>query len=81
MTTLNHDERPPVRVNALRRFVNNARGSIAIEFAALAIPFSLLVFAILESCISFAAQQVLSNVADQARYLGSRFSRDGLRST
>jgi Flp pilus assembly protein TadG len=64
MTTLNHDERPPVRVNALRRFVNNARGSIAIEFAALAIPFSLLVFAILESCISFAAQQVLSNVAD-----------------
>src|SRR5690606_34250060 len=64
MTTLHHEERPPVRVNALRRFVNNAKGSIAIEFAALAIPFSLLVFAILESCISFAAQQVLSNVAD-----------------
>lgn len=34
------------------------------EFVILAIPFSLLVFAILESCISFAAQQVLANATD-----------------
>lgn len=40
------------------------RGSTAIEFAALIIPFSLLVFAILESCVSFAGQQLLSNAAD-----------------
>lgn len=30
----------------------------------LALPFTLLVFAILESCISFAGQQLLSNAAD-----------------
>ncbi|MCO5146234.1 MAG: pilus assembly protein [Aquamicrobium sp.] len=46
------------------RFAGNADGAVAIEFAALIIPFCLLVFAILESCISFAAQQVLSNATD-----------------
>ena len=64
MIILNKEEQPPRRRSILRRFTRNARGSVAIEFAALALPFSLLVFAILESCISFAAQQVLSNVAD-----------------
>lgn len=49
---------------SLRRFARNGRGSVAIEFAALALPFALLVFAILESCISFAAQQVLMNTTD-----------------
>jgi hypothetical protein len=39
-------------------------GSTAIEFTMLAIPFSMLVFAVLESCISFAAQQVMANAAD-----------------
>ena len=48
----------------LRRFARNREGSTAIEFVALAIPFSLLVFAILESCISFAAQEVLANATD-----------------
>lgn len=47
-----------------RRFARNADGAVAIEFAALIIPFCLLVFAVLESCISFAAQQVLSNATD-----------------
>lgn len=37
---------------------------MAIEFAALAIPFGLLVFAILESCISFAGQQMIANATD-----------------
>lgn len=46
------------------RFLKNGNGSVAIEFTALAIPFSLLIFAILESCISFAGQQVLANAAD-----------------
>src|SRR5690606_22221945 len=46
------------------RFARNADGAVAIEFAALIIPFCLLVFAILESCISFAAQQILSNATD-----------------
>jgi len=52
------------RGRLLARFGRNRRGSVAIEFTALAIPFAMLVFAILESCISFAAQQVLANTTD-----------------
>ena len=52
------------RAGLLARFGRNRHGSVAIEFTALAIPFAMLVFAILESCISFAAQQVLSNATD-----------------
>lgn len=37
---------------------------MAIEFVALALPFSVLVFAILESSVSFAGQQLLVNTAD-----------------
>lgn len=68
MTSSIHEQapapRPPRQKGVLRRFTRNANGSIAIEFAMLALPFSLLVFAILESCISFAAQQVLANATD-----------------
>lgn len=46
------------------RFLRDRRGSIAIEFSMLAIPFSLLTFAILESCISFAGSQMLANATD-----------------
>jgi Flp pilus assembly protein TadG len=52
------------RRSLLGRFVRNRKGSTAIEFTMLAIPFSMLVFAVLESCISFAAQQVMANAAD-----------------
>jgi Flp pilus assembly protein TadG len=52
------------RQGLLSRFRRDRSGSTAIEFTALAIPFSLLVFAILESCISFAGQQVMSNITD-----------------
>mgnify|MGYP002622111124 FL=1 len=52
------------RRHLLGRFVRNRKGSTAIEFSLLAIPFSMLIFAILESCISFAAQQVMANAAD-----------------
>jgi len=48
----------------LARFLRDRSGSTAIEFAALAIPFALLVFAILESCIAFASQEVMANAAD-----------------
>lgn len=68
MTPASRDERQEVRHRGLRRlarrFVRNRDGATVIEFALLAIPFSLLLFAILESCISFAAQQVLANTAD-----------------
>ncbi|PSM16831.1 MULTISPECIES: TadE/TadG family type IV pilus assembly protein [Nitratireductor] len=53
------------------RFARSRDGAVAVEFVALALPFSMLVFAILESCISFAGQQVLTtatdNVARQVR--------------
>jgi Flp pilus assembly protein TadG len=48
----------------LVRFARDENGAVAIEFVALAIPFSALTFAILESCISFAGQQILVNVTD-----------------
>ncbi len=46
------------------RFLGDRRGS-AVEFAALALPFCLLLFAILESCISFAGQQVMATATDE----------------
>jgi Flp pilus assembly protein TadG len=53
-----------------RRFAGDREASTAIEFTLLAIPFSMLVFAILESCISFAAQEVLATATeDVARQL------------
>jgi Flp pilus assembly protein TadG len=52
------------RPRFVRRFVRDRRGSTAVEFALLAIPFALLVFAILEACIGFAGQEVMANVAD-----------------
>ena len=58
------DSAPVKRRRILDRFVRDARGSVAIEFTALALPFSMLVFAVFESCISFAAQQLMSNVTD-----------------
>jgi Flp pilus assembly protein TadG len=48
----------------LGRFKKDRQGSVAIEFSFLVLPFCLLVFAILESCISFAAQQVMANAVD-----------------
>lgn len=58
------DDTKALRRGFLARFVRDQSGSTAIEFVMLVIPFSLLVFAILESCIAFAGQQVLSNAAD-----------------
>ena len=45
-------------------FLRNRSGSTAVEFALLSIPFAVLVFAILETCISFAGQQVMANATD-----------------
>lgn len=72
MKSLRAIDAEPFRRNILlSRFLRNRKGSVAIEFAALALPFSLLLFAILESCISFAGQEMLAlsadNVARQLR--------------
>ncbi|WP_095082377.1 TadE/TadG family type IV pilus assembly protein [Mesorhizobium sophorae] len=58
------DEHKARRPRFFARFLRDRRGSTAIEFGILAIPFALLVFAILESCIAFAGQEVLSNITD-----------------
>jgi Flp pilus assembly protein TadG len=54
----------PGRRGLLGLFLRDASGATAIEFGMLAIPFFLLTFAILESCISFTAQQIVSGAAD-----------------
>jgi Flp pilus assembly protein TadG len=46
------------------RFLRDRSGS-ALEFAALALPFSFLVFAILEACVSFAGQELMADAADE----------------
>ncbi len=48
----------------IRRFGADRRGSVAIEFVMLILPFTLLVFAVIETCISFAAQQMMANATD-----------------
>lgn len=50
--------------NRLFRFRKDRKGATVIEFALLAFPFTLLIFAILESCISFAAQEYMQNITD-----------------
>lgn len=52
------------RKSFLERLRGDRRGSVPVEFALLAIPFSLLLFATLESCISFAAQELLADATD-----------------
>lgn len=49
----------------LRRFSRDTKGSTAVEFSIIAMPFFALIFAILESCISFATQQFIANSADR----------------
>jgi Flp pilus assembly protein TadG len=54
----------PPAARRWRRFLGNRKGNVAIEFSLLAIPFSMLTFAIIESCISFAGSQLLANATD-----------------
>ncbi|MGY5807295.1 TadE/TadG family type IV pilus assembly protein [Rhizobium sp. LEGMi198b] len=48
----------------LRAFVRSRDGAAAIEFALLAIPYFLIIFAILETFVAFIAEQVVSNAID-----------------
>ncbi|MBN8953113.1 MULTISPECIES: TadE/TadG family type IV pilus assembly protein [unclassified Rhizobium] len=49
---------------SLRAFVRSRDGTAAIEFALLAIPYFLIVFAIIETFVAFTAEQVVSNAVD-----------------
>lgn len=48
----------------IARFRSNRHGTVAIEFALIAIPFFWLIFAIIEVALSFTAQEVMANVTD-----------------
>ncbi|HEY0123662.1 MAG TPA: TadE/TadG family type IV pilus assembly protein [Rhizobium sp.] len=48
----------------LREFVRSRDGTTAIEFALLAIPYFMIIFAILETFVAFLAEQVVSNAVD-----------------
>ncbi len=52
------------RKTLLARFRRDRRGSVAVEYAILALPFFLLVFAIIETGVRFTAQQLLANTTD-----------------
>jgi Flp pilus assembly protein TadG len=66
---------PPARSTAsfrsvLRRFRRNRRGSAAVEFSLVALPFFALLFAIIETAIVFFASQVLeTGIQDAGRQL------------
>lgn len=49
---------------SLQRFRRNREGATAIEFAILAIPFFMIVFAALETFVAFAGDQLLANAND-----------------
>jgi len=68
MTIASETEKPAgttKRPSILKRFGRDREGATVVEFALLAMPFCVLTFAILESCISFAGQEVLANSADE----------------
>jgi Flp pilus assembly protein TadG len=52
------------RFKLLRRFGKDKRGSTAIEFVLLIFPFTLMMFAVIETGLSFASQQIMSNTTD-----------------
>ncbi len=64
MVMIQKQANEPPKGRLRRLFMKDKRGSVAIEFAMLIIPFSMLTFAILESCVSFAASQLLANGTD-----------------
>ncbi|ENN84567.1 putative transmembrane protein [Rhizobium freirei PRF 81] len=49
---------------SLREFVRSRDGTAAIEFALLAIPYFLIIFAVIETFVAFTAEQVISNAVD-----------------
>lgn len=55
---------PRPKRSILRRFTRSQDGAAAIEFAILALPYFLIVFAILETFVAFIGEQVVSNGVD-----------------
>ncbi|MEP7453233.1 TadE/TadG family type IV pilus assembly protein [Phyllobacterium sp. SB3] len=49
----------------LERFFKNRRGTVAIEFALIALPFFFMVFSVFEVNLGFTAQQAMANSTDR----------------
>lgn len=69
---LHHSEKRQVETHVSRRkgltwfrFHRDENGAAAIEFSLLAIPFFLLIFAIIETCLTFGAEQTLNYAVDK----------------
>ncbi|MFB2602527.1 TadE/TadG family type IV pilus assembly protein, partial [Rhizobium phaseoli] len=54
----------PFRFSQFRAAARSRDGAAAIEFALLAIPYFVVIFAILETFIAFAAEELVSNAVD-----------------
>lgn len=59
-----NSDRPTRRRGLLRRFAREKSGTSTIEFALLALPFILVVFASLETFTAFTAEQLLANATE-----------------
>lgn len=59
-----HEKTTGQRKNAGRRFWRSQDGAAAIEFAILAIPYFMIVFAIIETFVAYTAEQVIGNATD-----------------
>ncbi len=57
-------ESPLASRGLFRRLVGDRKGSTAIEFAILALPFFIVVFASIETFVAFAGEQLLANATD-----------------
>jgi Flp pilus assembly protein TadG len=55
----------PFQLGLVRRLARERKGAVAIEFGLLLMPFLVLLFAILESTLSFTTQQLLTNAVDR----------------
>lgn len=56
--------RAPLPRGLFRRLIGDRKGATAIEFAILALPFFIVVFASIETFIAFAGEQLLANATD-----------------
>lgn len=55
---------PAVKARAWRRILRSSDGAAAIEFALLAIPYFMIVFAILETFVAYTGEQLVANAVD-----------------
>ena len=58
-------KRPPTGTRAgVKRLLRSKDGAAAIEFAMLAIPYFVIVFAIIETFVAYTAEQLVANAVD-----------------